>query len=176
MDEQIKWLPSTHPVVHCKEIWYLHVPVELCLTPDLPLPVQHPVAYLAIGSPGNAEGGQEPKTVKGAQSDPNYVSRLLLDCVAVFHKIITPVYLLYRSGPVVIYYSEIYSLFYGCSHAVTSSLMTLFTLPGGPKIIVTPLPVSNVVDFVRVTTSVCLSITLSIVLCVQHDSMSCAYL
>jgi len=34
---------------------------------------------LAIGSPGNAGG---PKTVKGAQSDPNYVSRLLLDCVA----------------------------------------------------------------------------------------------
>ena len=33
------------------------------------------------GQPGNA-GGQGPKTVKGAQSDPNYVSRLLLDCVA----------------------------------------------------------------------------------------------
>ena len=32
-------------------------------------------------------GGQGPKTVKGAQSDPNYVSRLLLDCVPVFHKI-----------------------------------------------------------------------------------------
>jgi len=30
--------------------------------------------------------GQGPKTVKGAQSDPNYVSRLLLDCVPVFHK------------------------------------------------------------------------------------------
>ena len=39
------------------------------------------VALLAIGSPGNA-GGQGPKTVKGAQSDPNNVSRLLLDCVA----------------------------------------------------------------------------------------------
>jgi len=39
-------------------------------------------------------GGQGPKTVKGAQSDPNYVSRLLLDCVPVFHKIITlPTYL-----------------------------------------------------------------------------------
>jgi len=46
----------------------------------------------------------------GTQSDPNYVSRLLLDCVPVFHKIITPAYLLYRSGPVAIYYSEIYSL------------------------------------------------------------------
>jgi len=34
-------------------------------------------------------GPQGPKTVKGAQSDPNYVSRLLLDCVLVFHKIIT---------------------------------------------------------------------------------------
>ena len=32
---------------------------------------------------------RRPKTVKGAQSDPNYVSRLL-DCVPVFHKIITP--------------------------------------------------------------------------------------
>jgi len=58
-------------------------------------------------------GAQGPKTVKGAQSDPNYVSRLLLDCVPVFHKIITPAYVLYRSGPVAIYYSEIYSLFYG---------------------------------------------------------------
>ena len=48
--------------------------------------------------------------VKWAQSDPNYVSRLLLDCVPVFHKIITPAYLLYRSGPVAIDYSEIYSL------------------------------------------------------------------
>ena len=51
-------------------------------------------------------GAQGPKTVKGAQSDPNYVSRLLLGCVPVVHKIITPVYLLYRSGPVAIYYSE----------------------------------------------------------------------
>ena len=32
-----------------------------------------------------------PKTVKGAQSEPNYVSRLLIDCVSVFHKIVTPV-------------------------------------------------------------------------------------
>ena len=31
--------------------------------------------------PCNA-GGQGPKTIKGAQSDANYVSRLLLDCVA----------------------------------------------------------------------------------------------
>ena len=54
-------------------------------------------------------GAQGPKTVKGAQSDQNCVSRLLLDCVPVFHKIITPAYLLYRSGPVAIYYSKIYS-------------------------------------------------------------------
>jgi len=33
----------------------------------------------------------------GAQSDPNYVPRLLLDCVPVFNKIITPAYLLYCS-------------------------------------------------------------------------------
>jgi len=48
-------------------------------------------------------GGQGPKTVKGAQGDPNYVSRLLLDRVPVFHKcdkIITLAYLLYCSGPV----------------------------------------------------------------------------
>ena len=39
-------------------------------------------------------GTKGPKTVKGAQSDPNYVSRLLLDCVGlpVFHKIITPAF------------------------------------------------------------------------------------
>jgi len=37
---------------------------------------------------------------------------MLLDCVPVFHKIITPAYLLYRSGPVAIYYPEINSLFY----------------------------------------------------------------
>jgi len=47
-------------------------------------------------------GAQRPKTVKGAQSDPDYVSRLLLDCVPIFHKIITTAYLLYRSGPVII--------------------------------------------------------------------------
>jgi len=75
--------------------------------------------------------------VKGAQSDPNYVSRLLLDCVPAFHKIIIPAYLLYRSGPVAIYYSEIYSLFYGFSHTVMSSLLQMFA--GGPKITVTPL-------------------------------------
>jgi len=51
-------------------------------------------------------GAQGPKTVNGALSDPNYVSRLLLDCVPVFHKIITPAYLLFRSGPVAIYYSR----------------------------------------------------------------------
>ena len=38
-------------------------------------------------------GGQGPKTVKGAQSDPNYLSRLLLYCVPVFHKVITPAYI-----------------------------------------------------------------------------------
>ena len=45
-------------------------------------------------------GAQGPKTVKGAQSDPNYIglSRLLLDCVPVFHKIITlPTYFTVRS-------------------------------------------------------------------------------
>jgi len=62
-------------------------------------------------------GGQGPKTVKGAQSDPNYVSRLLLDCVPVRHKVINPAYLLYRS----------YRMFAG----------------GGAKIIVTPLPVNS---------------------------------
>jgi len=50
--------------------------------------------------PRQCRGAQGPKTVKGTQSDPNYVSRLLLDCVPVFHKIIICVYLLYRSGPV----------------------------------------------------------------------------
>jgi len=42
-------------------------------------------------------GALGPKTVNGAKSDTNYVSRLLLDCVPVFHKIITRAYLLYRS-------------------------------------------------------------------------------
>jgi len=54
--------------------------------------------------PQQCRGAQGPKTVKGAQSDRNYVSRLLLDCVPVFHKIITAAYLLYRSGSVAIYY------------------------------------------------------------------------
>ena len=53
-----------------------------------------------------------PFLLKGAQSDPNYASRLLLDCVQVFHKIITPAYLLYCSGPVTICYSKMYSLFF----------------------------------------------------------------
>ena len=47
--------------------------------------------------PRQCRGAQGPKTAKGAQSDPNYVSRLLLDCVPVFHIIIIPAYLLYRS-------------------------------------------------------------------------------
>jgi len=47
--------------------------------------------------PWQCRGAQGPKMVKAAQSHPNYVSRLLLDCVPVFHKIITPAYLLYRS-------------------------------------------------------------------------------
>ena len=47
--------------------------------------------------PRQCRGAQGPKTVKGAKSDPNYVSRLLLDCVPVFRKIVTPAYLLYRS-------------------------------------------------------------------------------
>jgi len=51
-------------------------------------------------------GAKEPKTAKGAQSDPNYAPRPLLDCVPVFHKIITPAYLLNLSGPVAIYHSE----------------------------------------------------------------------
>jgi len=35
-------------------------------------------------------GGAGAQNGKGAQSDPNYVSRLLVDCVPIFHKIITP--------------------------------------------------------------------------------------
>jgi len=79
--------------------------------------------HVKIGRPvvsGVTSHRQGPKTVKGAQSDPNYVSRLLLDCVPVFHKIITPAYSLCRSGPVAIYYSEMFA-------------------GGGAKIIVTPL-------------------------------------
>jgi len=72
-------------------------------------------------------GGQWPKAVKGAQSDPNYVSRLLLDCVPVFHKTITSAYLLYRSGPVAIY------SFKGGQGPVAN------VCRGGAKIIVTPL-------------------------------------
>jgi len=63
-------------------------------------------------------GAQGPKTVKGAQSDQNYVSRLLLVCVPVFHQNFT-----YFNVPD----------------------RSLFIIPvanvcrGGPKIIVTPL-------------------------------------
>ena len=52
-----------------------------------------------------------------------YVSRLLLDCVPVFHKIITAAYLLCRSGSVAIYYPEVFAGGWG----------------EGAKIIVTPL-------------------------------------
>ena len=80
--------------------------------------------------PRQGRGAQGPKTVKGAQSDRNYVglSRLLLDCVPVFHKIITTAYLLYRSGPVAIYYSQRWT------RARNSEC-----LPGAQKL-VTPLP------------------------------------
>jgi len=80
-----------------------------------------PLCLLQAGCP-SCRPTNSVKALKGAQSDPNYVSRLLLDCVPVFHKIITPAYLVYHSGPVTIYYSEIYSLFYGTGHIVTSSL------------------------------------------------------
>ena len=56
--------------------------------------------------PRQCRGAKEPKTAKGAQSDSNYAPRPLLDCVPVFHKIITPAYLLNLSGPVAIYHSE----------------------------------------------------------------------
>ena len=58
-----------------------------------------------------------PKTVKGAQSDPNYVSRLLLDCAGIFFT---------KSSPLPTYFT------------VRSEC-----LPGGPKIIVTPLVTSH---------------------------------
>ena len=50
-------------------------------------------------------GGAEAQNGKGSQSDPNHVPGLL-DCVdlPVFHIIITAAYLLYRSGPVAIYF------------------------------------------------------------------------
>ena len=48
--------------------------------------------------PRQCRGAKEPKTAKGAQSDPNYAPRPLLDCVPVFHKIITPAYLLNLSA------------------------------------------------------------------------------
>jgi len=107
-------------------------------------------------------GGQGPKTVKGAQSGPNYVSRLLLDCVPVFHIIITPAYLLYCSGLVdkcmcqcgdnvkvslLVWRTRYTDTFY---NAVELALeVQRWTgarsecLPGGgPKIIVTPLSVA----------------------------------
>jgi len=40
---------------------------------------------------------REPKTVKGAQSDPNYISRQLLDCVPVFHKCVSLTHLAMQS-------------------------------------------------------------------------------
>ena len=106
-------------------------------------------------------GAQGPKKVKGTQSDPNYVSRLLLDCVPVFHKIIISAYLLYRSGPVdkcmcqcgdnvkvspLVWRTRYTDTFY---NAVELALeVQRWTgarsecLPGGPKIIVTPLSVA----------------------------------
>jgi len=74
----------------------------------------------------------------GIPNNPSYVSRLLLDCVPVFHKVITPAYLLYGSGPVAIYYSEIYSLFYGGRRAQNYSYAT-----GGIPASVLPLPSSS---------------------------------
>ena len=49
----------------------------------------------------NNVAGATAGAVKAAQSDPNYmyVSRLLLDRVPVFHKIITPAYLQYFTVP-----------------------------------------------------------------------------
>ena len=83
-------------------------------------PAPYYSSFLQAGCP-SCRPTNSVKALK-AQSDPNHVSRLLLDCVPVFHKICTPAYLLYHSGPVAIYYSLFYHMF-----------------AGGAKIIVTPL-------------------------------------
>jgi len=88
--------------------------------------------------PRQCRGGAGAQNGKGAQSDPNYVSRLLLDCVPVFHNIITPAYLLYLSGPVAIYayYSEIFSLilwFRSYSDVIIDGIARSECLPGGAK-------------------------------------------
>jgi len=51
-------------------------------------------------------GAQGPKTVKWAQSDRIMYQDCYQTVYRYFTKIITPAYLLYRSGPVAIYYSR----------------------------------------------------------------------
>ena len=69
--------------------------------------------------PRQCRGAQGPKTVKGAQSDPNYVSRPLLDCAPVFHKIITPAYTFpFRTG----------------RYLLSRNLFLILCLPGAQKL------------------------------------------
>jgi len=90
---------SQRPAIHVASFWYNNSgDVKSAFSPDQrDRPCQLllnccDAADSGVTShrqPRQCRGGQGPKTVKGAQSDPNYVSRLLIDCVPVFHKIIT---------------------------------------------------------------------------------------
>ena len=72
----------------------LHASISFALRAMLALRLAGNSGVTSHRQPRQCRGAKEPKTAKGAQSDPNYAPRLLLDCVPVFHKIITPAYLL----------------------------------------------------------------------------------
>jgi len=81
---------------YCDERVCLLVCLSVCLHAYAK---NHSSGITSHRQPRQCRESQGHSPVKVAQSDPNYVSRLLLDCVGlpVFHKTITPSYLLYRS-------------------------------------------------------------------------------
>ena len=72
----------------------LHASISFALRAMLALRLAGNSGVTSHRQPRQCRGAKGPKTAKGAQSDPNYAPRPLLDCVPVFHKIITPAYLL----------------------------------------------------------------------------------
>jgi len=88
-------------------------------------------------------GAQGPKTVKGPKVTRIIISRLLLDCVPVFHKIITPFlagrYLLFRNLFLILWFRSY-------SDVIIDVIARSECLPGGrQKNLVTPLNLETVI-------------------------------
>jgi len=85
--------------------------------------------------PRQCRGGHGPKTVKGAQSDPNYASRLLLDCTGIsqnHHPCLLT--LPFRTGRCLLFRNLFLILWFrSYSDVIINIIARSECLPGGPK-------------------------------------------